>query len=115
MLDIQQAIKEVDALQGSRKEMFELADFAIERTLDKHFNVLNALAQKKGLKVYALIAGLKSKCISWYLNGEMPEELKLLAPNDRNSLIDYAKGDFFQEFYMCYLGNLRLEFWKTQG
>ena len=116
MLEIQQAIKEVDALQGSRKEMFELADFAIERSLDKHFNAINTLAKRKGVEVYALIADLKAKCISWYLpNGKMPEELNLLTPSERKSLIDYAKADFFQEFYMCYLTSLKLEFWKTQG
>jgi|13_taG_2_1085334.scaffolds.fasta_scaffold00872_11 hypothetical protein len=116
-------LERVDALGGNRKELLELADLAIERALNHHFDKLfdlwTILPDKNNWEnTDALISHMKASCISWYLQGEIPQELTLLEGEDLDKIVNYAKFDFETES-RGYLVDLEYQkrklFWSEQG
>lgn len=117
MLDIQQAIKKTDLLLGSRKEILEFAELAVERTLRKHADLIHSLF-RDNYDPQGLIANFKEQTMAWVLKGQPPGWFLLLTEEQQNSFIEYAKNDFEQET-QAYLVDLKFQriksFWEEQG
>jgi len=116
-------LEKVDALGADRKEILEFADLAVERALNHHTNTLlelfDILPDKiKWENADAFMRHMKTSCISWYLQGEVPEEFTLLEEKDLDKIVNYAKHDFETES-RAYLVDLEYQkikdFWSGQG
>ena len=107
MLDIQQAIKEVDALLGSRKEILNFADLSVERTLREHADLIHSLF-RDNYDPKGLIDNFKEQVMAWVLKGQPPGWFLLLTEKQQNSFKDFAKEDFEQET-RAYFVDLKLQ------
>ena len=110
-------LKKVDALGGSRKEILEFAELAIERALYHHANTVHALFRDH-YDPHGLLEEFKQKLLGWLLKGHPPTWWSFLNEKQQQDIVNYAKIDFETES-RGYLVDLEYQkrklFWSEQG
>ena len=121
--ELNKKLGQVDTVEGERSQIMEFGEQAIERGLNHYYNILSELwlilpDKTRWENASDFLYYMKVSCISWCLQGEIPQELTLLRDEDLDKIVNYAKIDFETES-RGYILDLEYQkrklFWSEQG